>query len=80
LYSGRGGGLYTRPGGGLYAGPGGDLYTGPGGGLYTGPGGGLYTGPGGNYNSNWPPRDEFLEALRERGLSDTVDLLLQSGF
>jgi hypothetical protein len=72
--------LYTGPGGGLYTGPGGGLYTGPGGGLYTGPGGGLYTGPGGNYLSNAPPRDAFLEALRERGQDDIVELLLRAGF
>ena len=64
-----------------YKGPGGGLYTGPGGGLYKGPGGGLYTGPDSTpYMSNWPPREQFLQYLRDHGHISIVEYLLQKGF
>ncbi len=48
---------------------------------YTGIGGGLDTGPDSNpYMSNWPPPNVLLEVLRERGMTQIVNLLLQSGF
>jgi hypothetical protein len=80
LSTGPGGGLSTGPGGGLSTGPGGGMSTGPGGGLSTGPGGGLFTGAGEHYHSNTPPRDAFLQALRDRGMDDVVQRLLRSGF
>ena len=67
-YTGIGGGLSTRIGGGLS--------TLIGGGLSTLPGGGLYTGACSNpYHSNIPPRDIYLESLRENGYEDEYRLL-----
>ena len=56
----------TGPEGGLSTGPGGGMSTGPGGGLSTGPGGGLSTGPT-PYCSNIPPREVYLEYLKDYG-------------
>src|SRR5947209_6594354 len=71
---GPGGGASTGPGGGLSTGPGGGLSTGPGGGLSTGPGGGLSTGPT-PYYGNIPPREVYLDYLRNNGIDWADDIL-----
>ena len=55
-------------------GPEGGLSTGPGGGLSTGPGGGLSTGPT-PYYSNIPPREVYLEHLKEYGYKEEYRIL-----
>lgn len=49
--------------------------TGPGGGLSTGPGGGLSTGPEPSYRSNIPPREVYLQYLKDHGYEWAYEIL-----
>jgi len=61
----------------LSVGPGGGLSVGPGGGLSVGPGGGLSIGPI-PYYSNIPPREVYLEYLKENGYETVYEILKEA--
>jgi len=68
------GGLSTAHGGGLSTAHGGGLSTSHGGGLSTASGGGLSTGSV-PYYSNIPPREVYLEELKNREYQYEYELL-----